>query len=110
MREERHASEGSQSVNTRRIDVSLIAPAFTFLPLFAAVRRGFFERRGIVCVAVTTSERIVTNRHEASGDPASVELPAASDGTHRHGTTRTGTNSRRHGVEQGPALRAGLRT
>jgi ABC-type nitrate/sulfonate/bicarbonate transport system substrate-binding protein len=34
----------------RRIDVSLIAPAFTFVPLFAAQRRGFFERRGVECV------------------------------------------------------------
>jgi ABC-type nitrate/sulfonate/bicarbonate transport system substrate-binding protein len=34
----------------RRIDVSLIAPAFTFVPLFAAKRRGFFERRGVDCV------------------------------------------------------------
>jgi ABC-type nitrate/sulfonate/bicarbonate transport system substrate-binding protein len=33
-----------------RIAVSLIAPAFTFVPLFAAKRRGFFERRGIDCV------------------------------------------------------------
>lgn len=34
----------------RRIDVSLIAPAFTFVPLFAAKRRPFFERQGIDCV------------------------------------------------------------
>ena len=51
-----------------RIDVSLIAPAFTFVPVFAAKRRGFFERRGIDCVyefvgsgdAVT--ERLQTGR------------------------------------------------
>ena len=32
-----------------RIDVSLIAPAFTFVPLFTAKRRGFFNRFGIDC-------------------------------------------------------------
>ena len=32
-----------------RVDVSLIAPAFTFVPLFAAKRRGFFERHGLDC-------------------------------------------------------------
>ena len=32
-----------------RVEVGLIAPAFTFLPLFAAARRGFFERYGIDC-------------------------------------------------------------
>jgi ABC-type nitrate/sulfonate/bicarbonate transport system substrate-binding protein len=38
---------GSERVT--RVDVSLIAPAFTFVPLFAAKRRGFFDRYGIDC-------------------------------------------------------------
>jgi ABC-type nitrate/sulfonate/bicarbonate transport system substrate-binding protein len=51
-----------------RIDVSLIAPAFTFVPLFAAKRRGFFERRGIDCAyefvgsGDTVTERLQTGR------------------------------------------------
>src|SRR5262249_53300869 len=40
----------TDAASVERIDVSLIAPAFTFVPLFAARRRGFFERRGIDCV------------------------------------------------------------
>lgn len=42
-------NQDGESAGSEHVDVSLIAPAFTYVPFFAAKAQGFFDRNGISC-------------------------------------------------------------